>query len=845
LKAYFLSSIPTDPELVAAHPVEECWAEAMRSLALLIKQSGVHPSRTVVLLPYAQLMLQARQAWSVHALSATASAFVPRFETSMNWAASLSADQSGFVPAAGDIAQDAALDLPTAANLLQQAGLGAYQHLAGRLTEAAWSLSRVAAAQHPEQRMDWGQQLSEQLGQSMASSVLALELAVASIALVWAASSAYATDCLFEADVDLLVLLEGFQTEALSEPLKLHFGERAQCIKLGAPEHAGHLGLHAAGDMEDEAQRAAACVIAHLAEGRSPVALIAQDRVLTRRIRAMLAERGVVLRDETGWKLSTTRSAAGVMNLLRAVPWDASSDAVLEWLKNAPAFSADVLEPAEVWLRKAGLRLWRELPPEQEELTPLLAQLEPLRKSMQAPRPLPAWLRSLRGALQTSGQWMPMLVDVAGAAVMESIRLFEGMDAPAEDSPRLSLAEFTSWVNQALEAGSYTPGHPAQSHVTILPLSQLLGRPMQAVVMPGCDEIRLQASPEPPGGWTPAQRLLLGLPSREELAAAQKSAWQYALCMPHIDLLWRTSEAGESLTPSALVQLLLLHAPTLAPDPRSERHLPAQPTLRPLPRGQDLPVSRLSASAYEDLRRCPYRFFALRQLGLQPSDELEGELDKRDFGNWLHTLLHFFHTNLKTAPTQDLTLRIHMIDQAADKAMRELRLSQSEFLPFAASWPRVRQGYLEWLAEHEASGAVFDEGEVWRDVAYGKLTLFGKIDRIDRLPDGSRLLMDYKTEPRATTAQRIKDSREDTQLPFYAALLEQDTLAAAYVNLGEKEASRSYPQPGIVELRDEMIESLLSDMERIQNGAVLPALGEGKACDYCNARGLCRKDFWQ
>jgi ATP-dependent helicase/nuclease subunit B len=130
-------------------------------------------------------------------------------------------------------------------------------------------------------------------------------------------------------------------------------------------------------------------------------------------------------------------------------------------------------------------------------------------------------------------------------------------------------------------------------------------------------------------------------------------------------------------------------------------------------------------------------------------------------------------------------------------------------------------------------------------VAYGKLTLFGKIDRIDRLPDGSRLLMDYKTEPRATTAQRIKDSREDTQLPFYAALLEQDTLAAAYVNLGEKEASRSYPQPGIVELRDEMIESLLSDMERIQNGAVLPALGEGKACDYCNARGLCRKDFWQ
>jgi ATP-dependent helicase/nuclease subunit B len=25
---------------------------------------------------------------------------------------------------------------------------------------------------------------------------------------------------------------------------------------------------------------------------------------------------------------------------------------------------------------------------------------------------------------------------------------------------------------------------------------------------------------------------------------------------------------------------------------------------------------------------------------------------------------------------------------------------------------------------------------------------------------------------------------------------------------------------------------------------VLPAIGEGSACDYCAARGLCRKDFW-
>ena len=52
------------------------------------------------------------------------------------------------------------------------------------------------------------------------------------------------------------------------------------------------------------------------------MALVAQDRVLTRRVRAMLANQGVAVRDETGWKLSTTRAAAGLMSLLRAAAWD-------------------------------------------------------------------------------------------------------------------------------------------------------------------------------------------------------------------------------------------------------------------------------------------------------------------------------------------------------------------------------------------------------------------------------------------------------------------------------------------------------------------------------------------
>ena len=486
--------------------------------------------------------------------------------------------------------------------------------------------------------------------------------------------------------------------------------------------------------------------------------------------------------------------------------------------------------------------------------TPLAISVTVLRDGLQRARLLTDWLHDLRAALQTSSQWEPLARDAAGSAVLAALRLDESSEVPFASSVRMRLQDFTSWVMQTLEAASFAPEHPPEAQVVILPLSQLLGRSMQAVVLPGADEVRLTVSPEPPGMWTSSQREVLGLPSRAELASAQRQAWDYALHMPHIDVLWRTSEAGEALMPSGFVQeVLLKQSPLMAADPRIQREVAAQPTPHPMPQlvstNQALStpltrLTRLSASAYEDLRRCPYRFFALRLLKLQESEELESELGKREFGNWLHTLLNSFHQALKIATDQSMQARIAMINIAAETAAKELGLTDSEFLPFAASWPRVRDGYLDWLAGHEAGGAQFLQGEVWKEMPYSSVTLFGKLDRIDQLADGSILVMDYKTEARATTQARIKAGSEDTQLAFYAALLADDTLAAAYINLGEKEPTKTYGQSDIVHLRDGLIESILSDVSRIAAGAPMPALGEGKACDYCSARGMCRKDFW-
>jgi len=806
-----------------------------------LAQRGAHPARTVVLVPYAQLMQHATAGWAmVH----EAAGFPPRFETTMNWAGG----EGGFVPGPSDISFDMASDVLTAALLLDGAGLGASREmLAGRVVEAAHDLARLAAAVPEPLRAAWGDRMRTALaalpGGMMDSPLLRLEAAVAQIALAWAANSSYATDSLFAADLDCFVLIEGFQSDPLGQALLRHFGHKAFPLPVPADEPSVMPALHACAHSEDEAARAAACVLSHLSAGRAPVALVAQDRTLTRRIRAMLGAQGVLIRDETGWKLSTTRAAAQLMGLLRAAVRDASADAVLDWLKNAPAFDADEVTAAEVLMRRNGVREWRGFAASHA----IAVQANTLREGLQAARSLVRWLQDLRLALQESGQFDGLAKDAAGDAVLSALRLHEGAEqAFSHLTRRMDLPAFTAWVNSALEAASFKPVHPARAQVVLLPLSQLLGRPFGAVVLPGCDEMRLPVSPEPTSAWTAAQRAALGLPSREELAAAGRAAWNYALRSPRMDVLWRESEGGEHLLPSGFVQeLMLTHASQQAADPRLLRQLMPQPVRAPLPVGRELPLRQLSASAYGDLRACPYRFFALRQLRLQESDELESEVDKRDFGNWLHLVLKLFHERLKAEPVSDGPQRLALIDQAADEAMRELNLSHSEFLPFAAAWPQVRDGYLPWLAKHEAQGARFDEAEASRRQPLGDVELVGRIDRIDRLSDGKALVIDYKTEAGATTGDRIKEPTEDTQLAFYAALLPDDELQAAYLNLGERSATKAYEQADVVAARDALVEGIVDDMKRIGRGAVLPALGEGRACEYCAARGLCRKDFWE
>ena len=840
-----MTAIAENDGATATSGVLNAWQGLLARIDAELRQLAAHPARSVVLLPYAQLMPLAARLWAAQ----FPDAFAPRFETTRNWAT-----RAGwFTPGPHDLSFDHGRDLLTAAALLEGAGLAAQRALlAGPLVEQATQLGQIAASLPPALRPDWAEQARGALP-PVGDGPLALEAAVGRIAIAWAGGSDYATDVLFAPRVadalDALLIVPGLLPDPLTETLAEHYFEKAVLLQPESDAALGHIALHTCADAEDEAERAAACVLRQIEVGRVPVALIAGDRLLTRRINALLIERGAQLRDETGWKLSTTHAAAQLMAALHACAPRASTDEVLDWLKLAPAFDARQQRALERRLRRDAVRGW----PQAALLTgdqPLTQHIESLRVPMRAARPLADWLPALRTLLQGCGLWPLLAADVAGNAVIDALGLSDEALADWRDWPaaqrRMGLAEFTRWVGEALEAASFRPPHPAAAQVVVLPLTQLLGRPFAALVLPGADEQRLPAAPEPPGPWSTAQRQALHLPTREDLRDAQAAAWALALRVPQVDVLWRnTDDSGEPLLPSPLVQSLQLQElAALGAEGREARFIQIRPTERPQPRGDALPTQPLSASGYEMLRACPYRFFALRQLGLAEEGELDVDIDKRDWGNWLHDTLRGFHEALRVAPDAD---RLTLIDAAAEAATEALGpgLEPGEFMPFAVAWPTLRDAYLQWLAKHEAGGAQFKLAEESIDTQRGPLRLKGQIDRIDEVTDGATLLIDYKTEPLARTRDRIKAGTEDTQLPFYALLSGADAPRAAYLNLAEREVPSLHELPELPMLAAQLYEGMAYDLARIAAGEPLPALGEGSVCGWCDARGLCRKDFWK
>jgi len=290
-----------------------------------------------------------------------------------------------------------------------------------------------------------------------------------------------------------------------------------------------------------------------------------------------------------------------------------------------------------------------------------------------------------------------------------------------------------------------------------------------------------------------------------------------------------------------------------ANDPSVAVVLPARPVARPLPSAPALLPERLSASACEALRTCPYRFFALRLLKLSDAEELDDDVEKRDYGIWLHAVLQRFHVT-RTEPS-DAPSEVARLHALAQQVQHESHLDPAAFLPYAATFARFAPRYVEWLHQRDRAGAQWLDSErelTAHPVDWGGVEMYGRIDRVDSVPrDAGPVteLIDYKTGSAQQLRSRVSRPQEDTQLAFYAALMAQQSgaagpLAAVYLPLDEADAIRPIEHRNVEATARQLVDGIAHDLARLRDGAVMPALGEGRSCDFCEARGLCRRDHW-
>lgn len=842
---------------IARQPLETGagWADIAARLSDWASSRGLALHSLVVLVPFAQQLAPARRAFALRG------GWQPRVETTQTLAASMGPAPRG---GEGHISFDTATDRLHAARLLRgQSWVSrdplAFDDAVSAVVTTARAMLRAAAAVEPSARAEHWQRGRELI--ASVAGVGAIERGLARVALEWAASApAPVTDVLFGSRPGAWVVVQAGGDDPLVHSVMAAMPGDVPCLVLDADARvrdlvAPALSMARCEGFEHEAVCAAAQVLTHVSRGEVPVALVAQDRLLMRRVRALLERHGVALQDETGWKLSTTRAAAQVMALLRAATPQVATDLVLDWLKTTawPQAAVAHIESAcrrEGWTRLNAIHADRL----RGAAVPLLTDARAVLHSFNAARqPLAEWLRILRAALGGSGVLEPMLSDAAGLQVLQRLHIEDaaGWSAQAAQTS-MSLADFSTWVDAALEDASFIPEAAPDANVIVTPLARLMLRPFAAVVFPGADDHHLGVDAGPHPLLNEAQALALGVPTATKRREAEALAFAHAVSRAPVTFFHRHADGPEPLAPSPLLEQLGLRLAAMGRvlepwvDPRVAVQLVPTPVSMPAPSAAVLLPDRLSASACEALRACPYRFYALYLLRAREADELDDEVEQRDYGNWLHAVLLKFHTERGEPASAEIEgARLLAIAQEEKELQR---LDDADFLPFEAGFIDLVPRYIAWLHERDAQGAGFWQGEQEREVAppeWQGIRLHGRIDRMDQVPGPALELIDYKTGSVAGLKDKLRQPLEDTQLAFYAALVQPETahpIEASYLALGRKIESLSHPD--VQDSADALVAGVGADLARIRAGAGMPALGEPPTCDFCEARGLCRRDHW-
>ncbi|MCP4128273.1 MAG: PD-(D/E)XK nuclease family protein, partial [Gammaproteobacteria bacterium] len=192
----------------------------------------------------------------------------------------------------------------------------------------------------------------------------------------------------------------------------------------------------------------------------------------------------------------------------------------------------------------------------------------------------------------------------------------------------------------------------------------------------------------------------------------------------------------------------------------------------PLPPGSHL---RGGSGLLADQSACPFRAFAKHRLGAKVVEDPVSGVDARIKGIMVHRVLQRVWERLGT---QEQLLRLaepelrQLVDDEVGRELNRLRPSRPETLAprfIQMEQERVTGLILEWLGvERERAPFAVVALEQKQTVEISGLQLDIVADRVDRIANGSNLIIDYKTGKYLTHKGWFEERIEEPQLPLYA-----------------------------------------------------------------------------
>jgi ATP-dependent helicase/nuclease subunit B len=270
----------------------------------------------------------------------------------------------------------------------------------------------------------------------------------------------------------------------------------------------------------------------------------------------------------------------------------------------------------------------------------------------------------------------------------------------------------------------------------------------------------------------------------------------------------------------------------------------------------------------EDQSQCPFRAFARRRLRVQPLSEFTVALSAADRGTLLHNALFALWGEVvdqSTLLTLDKQAEGDIVERsvraAIDSASPRLRRGLG-----AAYWRLEGQRLVtllhEWLAvERERSSFVVLAREEELTLELCQLEIRLRVDRIDELADGERVIIDYKSGS-SSVQHWLGERPQKPQLLLYGIAAPDSTAALAfaqvrardccYVGLGEVAAAKGIKTdiPKALKSRmDAQDWSTLNERWRENLQRIAQSFVDGEAqvdplspasCTWCGLQALCR-----